>query len=154
MPASASSLDEKFSIPFAAAHPHSGVRRIPCVSSPIPKYDADPITALWISGDRRLAVAAAFRTERQTLYNIARRVLGDHVASDVVQEVFLKLWTHPERFDPTRGTLGVYLRMTTKSVAIDHLRLGVSRARRDLRRDVDSDFAADPLQLLVARDCV
>ena len=35
---------------------------------------------------------------------LARRVTRSNgVAEDVVQDVFASIWTHPQRFDPSRG---------------------------------------------------
>src|SRR3954469_18823059 len=55
-----------------------------------------------------------------TVYRIALRVLGNSTqAQDVVQDVFLRLWRQPERFDGGRGTLGNYLRLLARSRALD-----------------------------------
>ena len=40
-------------------------------------------------------------------------------AEDVTQEVFLRLWRNPGRFDPARGALGPYLRLMARSRALD-----------------------------------
>jgi RNA polymerase sigma-70 factor (ECF subfamily) len=58
-----------------------------------------------------------------TLLAVAFRLLGDRtLAQDVVQDVFLGLWRDPARFDPHRGPIGYYLRMVTRSRALDVLR--------------------------------
>jgi RNA polymerase sigma-70 factor (ECF subfamily) len=55
-----------------------------------------------------------------TVFRIALRVLGNSTqAQDVVQDVFLRLWRQPDRFDGTRGTLGNYVRMLARSRALD-----------------------------------
>jgi RNA polymerase sigma-70 factor, ECF subfamily len=57
------------------------------------------------------------------LLGLAYRVLGDvGLAQDVVQDVFLGLWRDPTRFDERRGPIGPYLRMVTRSRALDVLR--------------------------------
>jgi RNA polymerase sigma-70 factor (ECF subfamily) len=43
-------------------------------------------------------------------------------AEDVTQEVFVKFWRSPDRFDPRRGEVGPYLRLMARSRALDHLR--------------------------------
>jgi RNA polymerase sigma-70 factor, ECF subfamily len=43
-------------------------------------------------------------------------------AQDVVQEVFLSLWTRPGRFDPARGDLQPFLRLLGRSRALDRRR--------------------------------
>jgi RNA polymerase sigma-70 factor, ECF subfamily len=75
-------------------------------------------------------------------YRAAFRVLGNGAqAQDVVQDVFLKLWRDPGKFDERRGELGSYLRLMARSRALDTWREGQAAGR-----------AADRLKLGVARD--
>lgn len=98
----------------------------------------DPATVLWASGRRADGLSLAFRDNRVHMYAAARRIVGDEYVADVAQEVMLRLWAYPERFDPERTTLGNYLRVVNRSVAVDLLRNGVSRRRReDLIRWID-----------------
>jgi RNA polymerase sigma-70 factor (ECF subfamily) len=54
------------------------------------------------------------------VYRTALRVLGNPTqAQDVVQDVFLRLWRQPERFDATRGSLGTYVRVMAHTRAVD-----------------------------------
>ena len=57
-------------------------------------------------------------------------------AEDVAQEVFIRLWREPQRFDPTRGTLDRYLRLLARSRALDRWRSlhAASRARDRLEQ--------------------
>lgn len=56
-------------------------------------------------------------------YSVSARVLGDPgKAEDVVQDVFLKLWTNAERFDSTRGSLRTWLLTAVRNRSIDYLR--------------------------------
>jgi RNA polymerase sigma-70 factor, ECF subfamily len=73
------------------------------------------------------------------MYAAAFRVLGDAaLAQDAVQDVFLRVWRRPEAFDPARGDLGAYLRLMTRSRALDLWREGQVRGR-----------AADRLKVLI-----
>lgn len=70
------------------------------------------------------------------VFRCAFGVLGNAVlAQDVVQDVFLRLWRQPERFDAERGSLGNYLRLMARSRALDLWREGqvASRARERLK---------------------
>src|SRR4028118_191654 len=61
----------------------------------------------------------------RSVYGAALRILGNPTqAQDVAQDVFLKLWREPQRFDATRGELGSYLRLMARSRALDLYREG------------------------------
>jgi RNA polymerase sigma-70 factor (ECF subfamily) len=61
-----------------------------------------------------------YRLHSRAVYASAYAVLRDAGrAEDVAQEVFLRLWTNPGRFDPSRGPLGPYLRLMARSRALD-----------------------------------
>jgi RNA polymerase sigma-70 factor (ECF subfamily) len=61
-----------------------------------------------------------YREHSRAVYASALSVLRDPGrAEDVTQEVFLKLWRNPGRFDPSRGALGPYLRLMARSRALD-----------------------------------
>jgi RNA polymerase sigma-70 factor (ECF subfamily) len=54
------------------------------------------------------------------VYRTALRVVGNRSqAQDIMQDVFMRLWRQPERFDAARGTLGNYLRLMAYSRALD-----------------------------------
>jgi RNA polymerase sigma-70 factor (ECF subfamily) len=73
--------------------------------------------------------AKVYQRHRGRAFAAAQGVLGDPAAAeDVVQEVFLRIWSRPRMFDATRGSLETFIAMTARSRAIDLLR---SRARRD-----------------------
>lgn len=66
------------------------------------------------------AFASAYRAHAPGVYAAALRVLGREAeAEDVAQEVFLRYWRDPGRFDPARGELGSYLRVMARSRALD-----------------------------------
>lgn len=89
----------------------------------------DVARAAWDS-----AIAAEFEHHRGSVHHVALQVLGSpDLAEDVVQEVFLRFWQHPERFDADRGSVGRYLRTIARGRAIDLLRSEVQRRRREER---------------------
>jgi RNA polymerase sigma-70 factor, ECF subfamily len=54
------------------------------------------------------------------VYGAALRILGDPArAQDVAQDVFLRVWRNPGRYDARRGELGSYLRLMARSRALD-----------------------------------
>ena len=89
------------------------------------------------------AFERAYDQHARGVYRAAYRVLGSAAqAQDVVQDVFLKLWREPGKFDARRGELGSYLRLMARSRALDTVargpggrpRLGSAEDRRRARR--------------------
>jgi RNA polymerase sigma-70 factor (ECF subfamily) len=78
-----------------------------------------------------VALAEIYRRHGAAVYGLACRVLNNAAeAEDVTQEVFLRLWNQPERFDPLRGNLRSYLLTQSHSRAVDTIRsLGAARRR-------------------------
>ena len=83
---------------------------------------------------RQDALAEAYRRHAGAAFALARRLLADRdLAQEVLQEVFLRLWNAPERFDPERGSLRSYLLAQTHGRSVDLLRSETSRRRREER---------------------
>jgi RNA polymerase sigma-70 factor (ECF subfamily) len=79
--------------------------------------------------------------------SLARRVLSDRVlAEEVVQEVFLRLWRQPERYDAARGPLRSFLVAQVHGRAVDVLRAENSRRSRELRDAFRSPRSDDTLE--------
>lgn len=80
------------------------------------------------------AMAEVFRRHGGAVFALARRVLGDAGrAEEIVQEVFVRLWNQPERFDPERGSLRSFLLAQAHGRAVDLLRSDTARKEREAR---------------------
>lgn len=80
------------------------------------------------------ALAEAYRRHGGPVFALALRLLRERsLAEEVVQEVFLRLWRQPEKFDPARGSLRAYLLTHSHGRAIDLLRSESSRRAREER---------------------
>jgi RNA polymerase sigma-70 factor (ECF subfamily) len=90
------------------------------------------------------ALAEAYRRHAGAVFGLARRLLADEaLAEEIVQEVFLRLWNDPERFDPARGSLRSYLLAQCHGRSVDLLRSETARRRReekDLRRTAEGGY--------------
>ena len=122
-----------------------------------PLRDAsDAALAVAIGRWREDALAEAFRRHAGSVYALAQRVLRDRAtAEEIVQEVFLRLWHAPDRFDPERGTMRAYLLAQAHGRAVDRLRSDASRRRREERDAVrsvqeTSDVEVEVMDLTVA----
>jgi len=80
------------------------------------------------------ALAEVYRRHAGAVFGLARRVLADPAAAEeIVQEIFLRLWNDPARFDPERGSLRSFLLAQTHGRAVDLLRSDSSRRNREVR---------------------
>ena len=74
--------------------------------------------------------ARMYDEQSRGVFAAAMRILGDSTrAQDVAQDVFLRVWRNPSRFDARRGELGPYLRLMARSRALDLWREGQAAGR-------------------------
>ena len=72
-------------------------------------HDDPPPTETLPAGDRQ-SFEALYQRLGPAVHRFLRHYLGDlRAADDVTQEVFLALWTHPNGFNPARGSLRQYV---------------------------------------------
>jgi RNA polymerase sigma-70 factor (ECF subfamily) len=96
---------------------------------------------------REEALAEVYRRHAGAAYALARRLLNDNqLAEEVLQEVFLRLWNTPERFDPARGSLRAYLLAQTHGRAVDLLRSETARRRREEREAREAPAFGDDIE--------
>ena len=104
------------------------------MSSPDLAMASDAALVVAIGRWRQDALAEAYRRHAGAVFALARRLLADAaVAEEVVQEVFVRLWDAPDRFDPERGSLRSYLLANGHGRAVDLFRSESSRRAREER---------------------
>lgn len=93
------------------------------------------------------ALAEVYRRHGGAVYGLARRVLNSAAdADDVTQEIFLRLWQDPHRFDPSRGQLRSFLLAQAHGRAVDAVRSLNSRQRREIKEAQRSATAGYDLE--------
>ena len=94
----------------------------------------DAFLASRLTAGDEFALAEAFDRFGRAVYGAAMRVVGDGAsAQDVVQDVFVELWSHPDRYDPAAGALRTYLIVLARRRAVDLVRSELRRIARQER---------------------
>jgi RNA polymerase sigma-70 factor (ECF subfamily) len=105
---------------------------------------SDASLVVSISRYHQEALAEAYRRHAGAVFGLARRLLsGQPQAEEIVQEVFLRLWNNPEKYDPSRGSLRSFLLAQCHGRSVDQLRSDQSRRQReerDLRRTAEAGY--------------
>jgi RNA polymerase sigma-70 factor (ECF subfamily) len=95
---------------------------------------SDATLVVSIGRYQQAALAEAYRRHAGATFGLAKRLLNDHArAEEIVQEVFVRLWNEPNRYDPDRGTLRSFLLAHTHGRSVDMIRSDISRRNREER---------------------
>jgi RNA polymerase sigma-70 factor (ECF subfamily) len=97
------------------------------------------------------AFRALYDRYGRLVYSATYRVLRDaHLAEDMVQEVFLRLWRKPDSYAPSRGRFATWLTSVSRNRAVDEVRSRNRRYRHETaspeeqEREVPATEADDP----------
>lgn len=90
-------------------------------------------------GDEQ-AIDAVMRRYTKLLWSVAAGILRDVASPQDVEEcvadAFIKLWQEPEKFDPARGSLKLWLCMVVRSRALDRYREIQRRGELPINEDI------------------
>ncbi|MEM6484824.1 MAG: sigma-70 family RNA polymerase sigma factor [Pseudomonadota bacterium] len=94
-------------------------------------------------GDRT-AVSACIDRYSGLVWSLARRFVANEAdAEEVVQEIFIELWSTAARFDATRASEATYVSMIARRRLIDHVRRVARAPAREMLTDVEHLLARD-----------
>lgn len=80
------------------------------------------------------ALASAYDRYSPIVYSLFLRITKDQsVAEDLVQELFIRVWSHAASFDSRKGALGVWILSIARNMAIDYIRSAHARFSTKLR---------------------
>ena len=114
--------------------------------SPIPNLDPEDESTLAarVSEGDRDAFELVFKRFGGAVRSMSMRVLRDEaLADDVVQEVFVRFWNEPQRFDGRRGSLRTFLVTLAHRRSVDVIRSEEARSRREERVPKDVSPSID-----------
>jgi RNA polymerase sigma-70 factor, ECF subfamily len=95
---------------------------------------SDALLAARLAAGDDHALGEVFDCLGPAVHGAALRVLRDEAAAqDVVQDVFVELWSRPGRYDPAVGTLHAYLVVLARHRAVDLVRSELRRTARQER---------------------
>ena len=94
----------------------------------------DELLAARLAAGDDHALAEVFDRFGTVVYGAAVCIVRDgNSAQDVVQDVFVELWSHPDRYDPAAGSLRTYLTLLARHRAVDTVRSELRRVARHER---------------------
>lgn len=87
------------------------------------------IVAYLEQGDRK-AIDIAYKNYGRALYGIILRVVkSSEVAEEVLQDVFVKIWTNAESYNRSKGRLFTWMSNIARNASIDSIR--TARSKRE-----------------------
>ena len=82
------------------------------------------------------ALSDAYHRYGHRVYRVAYGLLRrEELAQDVTQEVFVRLWKRPERYDPTRGAMSSFLQLDAHGRSVDLIRSEEARSKREIANE-------------------
>jgi RNA polymerase sigma-70 factor (ECF subfamily) len=102
------------------------------VEPPARRYSDDEAIVEAIARGDAAALRTVYDRHAAGVNGVSLGILKDpHLAADVTQDVFVRLWTNHTRYDSTRASLGTFLKMDAHGRSIDAIRSRRASERRD-----------------------
>ena len=131
----------------------------PVMYKPDPVMDEAAKLIAFIAQGCEASFKQLVKTSRNRLFAIIYRVnTNEAQAEEILQDVYLKVWTSSDRFSSLQGNGYTWLNALARNAAIDSLRRNACRPVFEISSNNDEDDAYDqiescldgPLQILIA----
>ena len=123
------------------------IERDLAIESPtrVARADDAALAARLVAQDAQ-ALSEAYRQYGHRVYRVAYGLLRrEELAQDVTQEVFVRLWKRPERYDANRGGLSSFLQLDAHGRSVDLIRSEEARNKREIANErLSSDYQPSP----------
>lgn len=125
----------------------------PPVTSPATATKTDLVLLERVQRGDQDALMQLYQGYGNLVYSLSLRVLQNSVlAEEVTQDIFLKVWQHPGRWNPQLGQFSSWLLAITRNASIDRRRKEQrqplemeSRSEDEREPSVNNKFSDDPL---------
>ena len=89
----------------------------------INKYNDEQTLVLALKAEDKQAFSYLYDNYSDALYGVINRiVLGDEIAGDVLQEVFVKIWKNIDNYSREKGSIFTWMTNIGRNAAIDQIR--------------------------------
>ncbi|MFA6257568.1 MAG: sigma-70 family RNA polymerase sigma factor [Candidatus Paceibacterota bacterium] len=105
----------------------------------LPNEIDEEIILLYKNGDRK-AFKILIDRYTKSLYNFTARLTNKNDASDIVQEIFIKVWKNIDHFDEEKASFKTWIFTIAKNTATDFLRKKKSLLFSDLAKIENLDL--------------
>lgn len=108
-----------------------------------PPEPSDETLAARVAQQDMAAFSLLYDRYSRAVFAIAAHTLGAAEAEEIVQEVFMRLWSKAHQFDPARGSFATWFMTIVRNHLKDALR-GRTQEQRMLAAEQISQLLADP----------
>jgi RNA polymerase sigma-70 factor (ECF subfamily) len=120
----------------------------PAATPPLAREEA-ALLAQVAGGDPGAALKELYRRYEARVYGLGLRLLSDQgLAEELVQETFTRLWQQAGRYDADRGSVGTFLFVIARRIAVDLWRRPSSRPMQP-EPTGDDPAVGDPVDRLL-----
>ena len=100
----------------------------------------EEIIEIYKSGDREIFKELIARYT-SPIFNFTAHLVGKNEATDITQEVFIKVWKNLKKFDPRKASFKTWLFTIAKNTSIDFLKKKRALLFSDLENEKLPDFS-------------